>query len=43
MKIGASDYDGTLFRQRTIAAEDVEGVKRWRAAGHKFGVVSGRD
>ena len=43
MKIGASDYDGTLFRQRTIAAEDVEGVKKWRAAGHKFGVVSGRD
>ncbi|SHK37198.1 hypothetical protein SAMN05216582_1035 [Selenomonas ruminantium] len=43
MKIGASDYDGTLFRQRTIAAEDVAGVKAWRAAGHKFGVVSGRD
>ena len=43
MKIGASDYDGTLFRQRTIAPEDVEGVKKWRAAGHKFGVVSGRD
>lgn len=43
MKIGASDYDGTLFRQRTIAAEDVAGVKSWRAAGNKFGVVSGRD
>ena len=43
MKIGASDYDGTLFRQQTIAAEDVDGVKKWRAAGHKFGVVSGRD
>ena len=43
MKIGASDYDGTLFRQQTIAAEDVEGVRKWRAAGHKFGVVSGRD
>ena len=43
MKIGASDYDGTLFRNRTIAAEDVAGIKAWRAAGHKFGVVSGRD
>ena len=43
MKIGASDYDGTLFRQRTIAPEDVEGVRAWRRAGHKFGVVSGRD
>lgn len=43
MKVAASDYDGTLFRQQTIAAEDVEGVRRWREAGHKFGVVSGRD
>lgn len=43
MKIGASDYDGTLFRQQKIAKEDVEGVRRWRAAGNKFGVVSGRD
>ena len=43
MKIGASDYDGTLFRGQTIAAEDVAGVRAWRAAGHKFGVVSGRD
>lgn len=43
MKIGASDYDGTLFRKGTIAVEDVKGIKRWRAAGNKFGVVSGRD
>lgn len=43
MKIGASDYDGTLFRERTISSEDVEGVRAWRRAGHKFGVVSGRD
>ena len=43
MKIAASDYDGTLFRQKTIAAEDVDGVRQWRAAGHKFGVVTGRD
>ena len=43
MKIGASDYDGTLFRERTISSEDVEGVKAWQSAGHKFGVVSGRD
>lgn len=43
MKIGASDYDGTLFRQNKISAEDVAGVKAWRQAGYKFGVVSGRD
>lgn len=43
MKIGASDYDGTLFRNRTISHEDVASIKTWQAAGNKFGVVSGRD
>jgi len=43
MKIAASDYDGTLFRARTISKVTVDGVKAWRAAGNKFGMVSGRD
>lgn len=43
MKIAASDYDGTLFRNDTIAAADAQGVHRWREAGHLFGVVTGRD
>lgn len=43
MKIAASDYDGTLFRENRIAKEDAAAVKAWREAGHKFGVVSGRD
>lgn len=43
MKVAASDYDGTLFRQDVIAKSDAEAIKRWREAGHKFGVVSGRD
>lgn len=43
MKIAASDYDGTLFRNRTISDESVQGVHKWRAAGNKFGPVSGRD
>ena len=43
MKIAASDYDGTLFRQRTISDETVKGVHDWRAVGNKFGMVSGRD
>ena len=43
MKIAASDYDGTLFRKRTISDETVKGVHDWRAAGNKFGMVSGRD
>ena len=42
-KLAASDYDGTLFRNETISSDDVKGVHAWRKAGHKFGVVSGRD
>ena len=43
MKIAASDYDGTLFRNEEIAKSDAEAVHKWRLAGHKFGVVTGRD
>ena len=43
MKVAASDYDGTLFRQDNIAAVDVAGIRKWRQAGHCFGVVTGRD
>jgi hypothetical protein len=42
MKVAASDYDGTLFRQDNIAAEDMWlGIHKWREAGHLFGVVTG--
>ncbi|GMA98030.1 HAD-IIB family hydrolase [Pelosinus sp. IPA-1] len=43
MKVAASDYDGTLFIDNRICPENVEGVRLWRAAGNKFGVVTGRD
>ena len=43
MKIAASDYDGTLFRDEKISAADVKGIKKWRDAGNKFGAVTGRD
>ena len=43
LKVAASDYDGTLFRNDIITARDAEAIRKWRAAGHKFGVVSGRD
>ena len=43
MKIAASDYDGTIFRERTISKVTVQGVHEWRVAGNKFGMVSGRD
>ncbi len=43
MKVAASDYDGTLLRGGAIDEETKAGIARWRAAGHKFGIVSGRD
>src|SRR5574344_1098044 len=43
MKVAASDYDGTLFRQNNISEEDIIGIHKWREAGHLFGVVTGRD
>lgn len=43
MKFAASDFDGTLYRENTITREDAEAIRAWRKAGHKFGVVSGRD
>ena len=43
MKIAASDYDGTLFREDRISQEDAAGIRQWREAGNKFGVVTGRD
>lgn len=41
-KVVASDFDGTLFRGETISAEDLAAIKSWRAAGNKFGIVTGR-
>ena len=42
MKIIGSDYDGTLnhggFDEEKLAA-----IKKWQAAGNKFGVISGRN
>lgn len=37
-----SDYDGTLCRDGRVSEEDLEAIRRWRAAGHAFGVISGR-
>ncbi|MBQ8859467.1 MAG: HAD hydrolase family protein [Clostridia bacterium] len=43
MKIIASDYDGTLNRRGGISEEDKLAIARFRQAGHRFGVVTGRD
>lgn len=41
-KIAASDFDGTLFRDLEISADDLSAIRAWRAAGNKFGIVTGR-
>ncbi len=43
MKIAASDYDGTLYQQGAIAQENIDSIRKWREAGGKFGVITGRD
>jgi hypothetical protein len=42
LKIIASDYDGT-FNHHGISEKNREAVKKWRAAGNLFGIVTGRD
>ena len=41
MKLIGSDYDGTL-NHGGIDQEKLDAIRRWRKAGHIFGVVSGR-
>lgn len=41
MKIVGSDYDGTL-NYGGVGEEKLAAIRRWRAAGNKFGIVSGR-
>ncbi|RGZ01863.1 HAD family hydrolase [Clostridium sp. AM58-1XD] len=42
MKVLASDYDGTFYTDMEQTARNIEAVKRWRAAGNRFGIVTGR-
>lgn len=41
-KIAASDFDGTLYRNEKFLPEDLPAISAWRAAGNKFGLVTGR-
>ena len=41
-KVAASDFDGTLFINQSITAENLSAIRNWRAAGNKFGIVTGR-
>ena len=42
MKIIASDFDGTLYRNRQITERDREAIQKWQDAGNLFGLVTGR-
>ena len=41
MKLLASDYDGTL-RRPYVKQSDIKAIKRFRAAGNVFGIITGR-
>lgn len=42
MRCLACDFDGTVFRNHDICAEDRAALAAWRAAGNLFGIVTGR-
>lgn len=42
MMILASDYDGTFHIGEEQTIKNVQAVKKWRAAGNQFGLVTGR-
>ncbi|MBO5357153.1 MAG: HAD-IIB family hydrolase [Clostridia bacterium] len=43
MKIIATDFDGTLSYNGRISDEDKRAIHKFREAGNKFGIVTGRD
>lgn len=49
MKLAATDFDGTFcpfhpdsLMSGKVPAENLEAVKKWQAAGNKFGIATGR-
>ncbi len=42
MRLLACDFDGTLFRERTVSREDIVALAAFRKAGNVFGIVTGR-
>lgn len=42
MKIAASDFDGTLYRNGTVTEEEKEAISKWRKNGNLFGIITGR-
>lgn len=42
MRLIATDYDGTLGDFDGVPQENIQAIEAWRAAGHKFGLATGR-
>ena len=42
MKIAACDFDGTLYREGGVSADDLAAIGEWRRGGNVFGIVTGR-
>ena len=45
MKIAITDYDGTLreLKEGIVPKSNVEAIQKWRKAGNKFGIATGRN
>lgn len=43
MRIAVSDYDGTICTRGELMGEIVAAVWKWREAGNRFGIATGRD
>ena len=45
MKIAITDYDGTLrdIQSGVVPKSNVEAIQKWRKAGNKFGIATGRN
>ena len=37
-----SDFDGTLYVDKVVSQANREAVRRWRAAGGRFAMATGR-
>lgn len=42
MKLAFSDFDGTLCIDGVVPEENLRAIRLWQAAGHRFGIATGR-
>ena len=42
IKLIATDYDGTLFQNKTVSQYDIQAIKQFQQQGNLFGICTGR-